>query len=100
MIVSQQTGCKNSTYISECLTMFASDLDSTVLFLMENIDYWPEPLENEIVEQPEEKKTPPKPKKFNRKGPCPCGSGKKFKRCCAQSSGSSSKKKGGISTKN
>jgi len=92
-IVSQQTGCKNRNYISECLTMFEGDMDSTVLFMMEDPSSWPVALESEIVEESVEKKTLPKPRKFNRKGPCPCGSGKKFKKCCAHSSNFGGKKK-------
>jgi len=93
-IVSQQTGCKNSTYISECLTMFGGDLDSTVGYMMEDVASWPVAEETNV-----EMKSPVKPRKFNRKGPCPCGSGRKFKKCCAQSKTSSSKKNEVKSTK-
>jgi len=96
-IVLQQTGCKNRTYISECLDMFAGDVDTTISFMMEDVSSWPV-AKDTIVEEREEW-TPVKSRKFNRKGPCPCGSGKKFKKCCAQSSTSSSKRKDVKSTK-
>lgn len=41
------------------------------------------------AEPPEEEEEPPPPKtKIGRNDPCPCGSGKKFKRCCIKKYGS------------
>jgi SWIM/SEC-C metal-binding protein len=44
-----------------------------------------EPYENEDISDVERLLNPPKPvisEKVNRNSPCPCGSGKKFKKCC------------------
>jgi hypothetical protein len=43
---------------------------------------------DDYQDEEEDKPEPPPKKKLGRNDPCPCGSGKKFKKCCLHKQGS------------
>jgi len=100
-ILMESTGCKNTKFLGEALADNSGDVDATIEYLISMkeaglaeffiVDGEDEGKEGKPV-QKEEKKSKPR-RKINRNGPCHCGSGKKYKTCCAKADKAEAKKK-------
>jgi preprotein translocase subunit SecA len=80
------------------LMMMEVSMGDRNLQLLEDYRWWfsewgghasiPHPHVSDDYQDEEDDEPEPPPKKVGRNDPCPCGSGKKFKKCCLHKQGS------------